>query len=201
MNEVAFDWLERHKDSRFFLFLHYMDPHDPYFEHPYDGYGIARVSNQHPDPARAAEMQRLYEGEIAYLDGNFGKLLAKLEALGLYDDTVIALTADHGEEFHEHGGFWHGLTLYDEQIHVPLLVKWPKGRPLAPAGHRTGIARLIDVAPTLLGARRRAAAAGDAGRRPRAALRERTEKDRQHFAEEDHEGNVLRALRSSRPGS
>ena len=95
-------------------------------------------------------MQRLYTGEVRYLDENFAKLLAKLRELGLYDDALIVLTADHGEEFHEHGGFWHGLTLYDEQIHVPLLIKWPKGAPGAPPSARGHLARHIDVAPTLL---------------------------------------------------
>jgi arylsulfatase A-like enzyme len=132
VNGYAFDFLERHAGSRFFLFLHYMDPHDPYFRHPYDGHGIARAANQHPTPAMAKEMHELYKGEIAYLDHSFGRLLEKLEALGLYDDAVIVLTADHGEEFLDHGGFWHGLTLYDEQIHVPLLVKWRAGERLAP---------------------------------------------------------------------
>jgi uncharacterized protein (TIRG00374 family) len=194
VNGVASDWLERHRSSRFFLFLHYMDPHDPYFAHPYDGYGIARAANQHPDASRAAEMRRLYRGEIQYLDGNFGKLLAKLEALGLYGETVIALVSDHGEEFHEHGGFWHGLTLYEEQIHVPLLVKWAAGR--APAVRPDGMARLIDVGPTLL---------SRAGAQPPREMQgadlavpysDRSEKDRYHLAEEDHEGNVLRALRT-----
>ncbi len=88
---------------------------------------IARVTNDHPDPSLAPEMQRLYQGEIGYLDAQLARLWEKLRALGIYDDTLIVLTADHGEEFHEHGGLWHGLTLYDEQMHVPLLVKWPKG--------------------------------------------------------------------------
>ncbi|HEX2485454.1 MAG TPA: sulfatase-like hydrolase/transferase, partial [Myxococcota bacterium] len=197
VNGVAFDWLERHQGSRFFLFLHYMDPHDPYFAHPYDGYAISRAANQHPDPALAGEMRRLYQGEIAYLDEQFGKLLAKLESLGVYDDTVIALVSDHGEEFQEHGGFWHGLTLYEEQIHVPLLVKWQKRQPLAPSGTPEGIARLIDVAPTLLaraGAPIPPAMQGVDLAVPYAG---RADKDRLHFAEEDHEGNVLRALRTS----
>ena len=111
VNGVAFDFLERHRASRFFLFLHYMDPHDPYFEHPYNGKAIARVANPNPSPALAAEMQRLYTGEVHYVDEHFAELLAKLRELGLYDDTLIVLTGDHGEEFHEHGGFWHGLTL------------------------------------------------------------------------------------------
>ncbi len=197
-NGHAFEFLERHRASRFFLFLHYMDPHDPYFRHPYDGHGIARAANQHPTPAMAEEMHALYKGEIAYLDGNFGALLAKLEELGLYDDTVIVLVADHGEEFLDHGGFWHGLTLYEEQIHVPLLVKWRKGERLAPPVVDGVPARLIDVAPTLLaraGARVPAAMqgldlAGD--------LRQRNEAQRTVFSEENHEGNVLRAIRTER---
>ena len=81
VNEVAFDWLDDRKDERFFLFLHYMDPHDPYFEHPYNGVGVARVSMPDPEPEMAERLHALYRGEIEYLDGNFGKLLAKLEAL------------------------------------------------------------------------------------------------------------------------
>ncbi len=195
VNQVAFDWLDRHKDQRFFLFLHYMDPHDPYFVHPYNGEGIARVSNQHPDPELAAEMQRLYRGEIEYLDGNFGKLLAQLRKHGVYDDTVIVLVADHGEEFYEHGGWWHGLTLYEEQIAVPLLVKWPRGdRGAAPTPERIG--RLIDVAPTLItqaGAKVPAAMQGVDLAVEDSML---TPKDKQVYSEEDHEGNVLWSLRT-----
>ena len=94
VNEVAFDWLERHQDSRFFLFLHYMDPHDPYFEHPYDG----KASRASPTRTRMRSwrprMQRLYRGEIEYLDANFGKLLDKLRrSCDLYDDTLIVLVS------------------------------------------------------------------------------------------------------------
>ncbi|MGY8736361.1 MAG: sulfatase-like hydrolase/transferase, partial [bacterium] len=96
VNGVAFDWLDKRKDERFFLFLHYMDPHDPYLEHPYNGVGISRASMQEPEPEMAERLHELYRGEIEYLDENFGKLLAKLDAEGLYDDTVIVLTADHG---------------------------------------------------------------------------------------------------------
>jgi arylsulfatase A-like enzyme/uncharacterized membrane protein YbhN (UPF0104 family) len=197
VNGVAFDFLKRHRNARFFLFLHYMDPHDPYFEHPYDGRGIARVSNQHPDASLAGEMQRLYRGEIEFLDGKFAELLDELRDLGLYDRTVIALVADHGEEFFDHGGSWHGLTLYDEQIHVPLLIKWARGERAAPPDARGRVSRLIDVAPTLIartGAAPPEAMQGiDLATDPEA----RAEKDRVVFSEEDHEGNVLRALRTS----
>ena len=195
VNEVAFDWLDRNKDQRFFLFLHYMDPHDPYFVHPYNGEGIARVSNQNPDPELAAEMQRLYQGEIEYLDGNFGKLLAKLRSLDLYDNSVIVLVSDHGEEFQEHGGWWHGLTLYDEQIAVPLLVKWADGARGAPSvSDRVG--RLIDVAPTLISQAGAQAPDSMQGVDLAADPSMLTPKDKQVFAEEDHEGNVLWSLRT-----
>jgi len=196
VNIVAFDFLERHRAARFFLFLHYMDPHDPYFEHPYTGKAIARVANPNPSPALAAEMQRLYTGEVRYLDQHFAQLLAKLRELGLYEGSLIALTADHGEEFHEHGGFWHGLTLYDEQISVPLLIKWPKAAPSAPPSARGHLSRLIDVAPTLLARAGIAPPAAMQGIDLATPVSERAEKDRRVLAEEDHEGNVLRALRS-----
>ena len=196
VNGVAFDWLGDHADERFFLFLHYMDPHDPYFVHPYNGEGVARVSMPEPEPDMAEELHALYRGEIEYLDANFGKLLAKLEAAGIYDDTVIVLTADHGEEFRDHGGFWHGLTLYDEQIHVPLVIKWANGVDGPRDGADSGIARLIDVGPTILGTADVPVPDTMQGVDLRTPFASRLEKDQQVFAEEDHEGNVLWALRT-----
>ena len=196
VNATAFDWLDRRKDERFFLFLHYMDPHDPYFEHPYNGVGIARVSMPEPDAKASKRLQELYRGEIEYLDVQFGKLLAKLEADGLYDDSVIVLTADHGEEFNEHGGFWHGLTLFDEQIHVPLLIKWAENGERADAGAESGIARLIDVGPTLLGLAGVDVPESMQGIDLRMPFMARPEKDRHVFSEEDHEGNILWSLRT-----
>jgi arylsulfatase A-like enzyme/uncharacterized membrane protein YbhN (UPF0104 family) len=197
VNSVAFDFLTRHRAARFFLFLHYMDPHDPYFEHPYDGRAIARVANPHPPAALAAEMQRLYRGEVEYLDQHFAQLTNKLRELGLYDDTLIVLTSDHGEEFHEHGGFWHGLTLYDEQIRVPLLIKWPKGAPHAPPVARGHLSRHIDVMPTLLARAGIPAPEALQGIDLATDASQRAEKDRISLAEEDHEGNVLRSLRTA----
>jgi arylsulfatase A-like enzyme len=173
-----------------------MDPHDPYFAHPYDGHGIARVSNQHPDAELATEMKRLYAGEIEYLDRNIAALVAKLRELGVYDDTVIILTADHGEEFQEHGGWWHGLTLYDEQIRVPMIAKWAKRQPVVIEDAGDHLARLIDVAPTLIA--RAGAAIPDAmqGRDLALGFGATSEKDQLAFSEEDHEGNVVRSIRS-----
>ena len=198
VNEVTFDWLDRNGRDRFFLFVHYMDPHDPYFRHPYDGYGIARVSNQHPDEALAAEMHDLYEGEIAFLDRNFGELLDRLQSAGLYDDTVIVLVSDHGEEFYEHGGWWHGLTLYEEQIHVPLIIKWARTGERPEAGATDSLARLIDVAPTLAAIGGAEVPSAMQGIDLRTAANSRNAKNREVYSEEDHEGNVLWAIRTDR---
>ena len=195
MNGVAFDFLDRHAKSRFFLFTHYMDPHDPYFEHPYNGNAVARVAGE-PEESRAEELRALYKGEIEYLDGNVGKLFDKMKNLGIYDDTLIVLTADHGEEFMEHGGWWHGLTLYDEQIAVPLLVKWPLGSGGLGVGNAEEVARLIDVAPTLLAAVGAEIPAEMQGVDLAAPISGRSPKDLEVYSEEDHEGNVLWALRT-----
>src|SRR5207302_1440570 len=105
-------WLASSNARRepFFIFAHYMDPHDPYFVHPFNGEGYARVANPNPPPSVAALYRRLYDGEIAYLDAQLGVLFDDLRARGLYDRTLIVLTAAHGEEFQEHGGWWHGTS-------------------------------------------------------------------------------------------
>src|SRR5262249_44387642 len=107
----------------FFVFVHFMDAHDPYMVHPFNGEGYARVANPNPPPEMAEKLHHLYESDIVYLDHHLGEILDDLRQRGLYDKTLVILTGDHGEEFHEHGGWWHGTTLYDEQIHVPLLMK------------------------------------------------------------------------------
>ncbi len=187
-------WLDRGaRDEPFFLFAHYMDPHDPYFAHPFNGEGYARVAHPNPPPALAERLHHLYEGEVAYLDEHLGVLFDDLKRRGLYDRTLVVLTADHGEEFREHGGWWHGTTLYDEQIHVPLIAKPAGGHALAQV--RDELATSLDIAPTIVAAAHAkppAAMQGhvlplDGGAAP---AREST------FAEEDLEGNVLQAVRT-----
>jgi len=180
-------WLDRKPDGPFFLFAGYMDPHDPYFAHPYDGTAVARVAMPHPSPSQAERLEGLYDGEVRFWDHHFGRLIESLKRRGLYEDTLIVVTADHGEEFAEHGGFWHGTTLYDEQVHVPLVVRLP-------GGEQSGTTindwvRHVDIAPTILRFAHGRTAEGmqggdlfDAGRRP-------------VFAEEDHEGNRLMSVR------
>jgi arylsulfatase A-like enzyme len=190
VNREAISWLEANKGTRFFLFLHYMDPHDPYFEHPYNGRGYARAGNQNPDPALAPTFSRLYDGEVSYLDQHLGELFTWLKTQGLYDDSLVVLTSDHGEEFQEHGGWWHGQTLYQEQIAVPLIVKYPGG---ARAGTVVDeLARSLDVAPTILDAAGLPAPETMQGR----SLWSATEPPEFVYSEEDLEGNVVRAVRT-----
>lgn len=192
VNRSIFAFLDREPPRPWFLFVGYMDPHDPYYAHPYDGSGQSRAARQKPDPKEAPRLRDLYDGEIAYWDRQFGRLLAELKRRGLYDDLTMVVTADHGEEFMEHGGFWHGTTLYDEQVHVPLLLKLPQNR----QGGTTVShwVESIDVMPTLL---------QQAGVEPPAGLQGKSlfAGSEQVFAEENLEGNVLESLRYRRQGS
>jgi arylsulfatase A-like enzyme len=184
-------WLDEKPPQPFFLLVHYMDPHDPYFEMPYNGRGIARVNNQNPAATQAAAMRKLYEEDVAYLDGHLAKLLTQLRERDVYEKSVVALVADHGEEFQEHGGWWHGTTLYEEQLRVPLIIKRPNEK--QPGTTDKFPARTLDIAPTLM------AAAGVGAAREFAGQNLFSQKSRDAgqmiFAEEDLEGNVLTSLK------
>ena len=200
VNEHAIPWIEAHQEERFFLFVHYMDPHDPYFHHPYDGVGYARVHRPRPPAALAAEYAGTYDAEVAYMDAWIGALLDRLRSLGLYRDALIVLSSDHGEEFFEHGGWWHGTTLYDEQVRVPLIIKLPgDGEGGAPGKNgrvRRDQARLLDIAPTLAAAAGLGAPETWQGEDLFAPGAEAGGGREWAFSEEDHEGNVLRSTRT-----
>jgi arylsulfatase A-like enzyme/uncharacterized membrane protein YbhN (UPF0104 family) len=189
VNAELFRFWESRPQAPWFVFAAYMDPHDPYFPHPYDGTGYSRAANATPDASEAPRLRALYDGEIAFWDERFGELIADLKRRGLYDDTTIVVTADHGEEFMDHGGYWHGTTLYDEQLHVPLLLKLPRAeRGGTVVSHWV---ELIDISPSLL---------RENGIQPPNQMQGKDLMlgSESVFAEEDHEGNVLRALRSRR---
>jgi len=143
--DAGLELLDGFGDAPFFLYLHAFDPHDPYLPHP------AGVLRHEPafTPPNTAALRALYAGEVAFLDAQIGRLLDTLAARGLLDDTLVVFTADHGEEFREHGRFLHRGSLHDELVRLPLLVRFPASVPHGAAPAR---ASLADVAPTLLGA-------------------------------------------------
>jgi len=171
VNQKAFEFLRSARAARpFFLYLHYMDPHGPYsppktFERRFstpveepewlrrgDSNFLASEIYEHHktpaeiDPAAVRHLVDLYDDEIRYFDGQLGQLLAEIDGRGLGDTTVVAIAADHGEQFLEHGGVKHCRSAFDVEVRTPLALRVP-GRPPQvveqPAGN-------VDLAPTLL---------------------------------------------------
>lgn len=133
VNKKAVEWLDKNQNSKFFVWVHYFDPHTPYeppssFNHEYAG--------------------REYDGEIAYTDYVIGKLLEKLNQLKLIEKTLIILTSDHGEGLGDHNETTHGIFVYDSTLRVPLIFHNPKISP----GNKivSDQVGLIDVMPTIL---------------------------------------------------
>ena len=169
VTEEVLGWLAGRGDGGngqaepFFMFVHLWDvhfdflppaPYDELFAGEYGG----SVSGEDFffDPAIHADMPAadrehlldLYDGEIRWTDHHIGLILAALEERGLLENTVVALTADHGTEFFEHGGKAHRMTLFEEVLRVPLVLRYPAA---IPAGTRVrSLARTVDIAPTLL---------------------------------------------------
>jgi len=118
-------FIQANQSKRWFAWTHLMEPHDPYFERPFNGQGIGRAEMETPPRELLDKIKTSYAQEITWMDTELGKFFEWMKGEGLYDQTTIIITSDHGEEFLEHGGWWHGTTLYDEQLHVPLIVKLP----------------------------------------------------------------------------
>jgi len=129
----------------FLLFVHYFDPHAPYV--PPEPFASRYAAESSPD-ARLAAMVSAYDGEIAFTDREVGKLLEFLKTSELDRDTLVVVTADHGEGLMQHGHMYHGVQIYEEAVRVPLLFRLPgrieAGRSLA------GPVELVDVMPTVL---------------------------------------------------
>ncbi|HEX4955725.1 MAG TPA: sulfatase [Thermoanaerobaculia bacterium] len=155
----------------FFAYLHYIDLHDPYRPKPpydrmwatgrdvYAGIDLAewgafldqvRKGQRAIAPEDLTELRALYDGQIRAIDEEIGRLVARLKASGLYEKSLIVLTADHGDGFGEHGFIGHSTAPYEELVRVPLLVKLPGGRAAGTVVEEQ--VRLIDVAPTILDA-------------------------------------------------
>ena len=150
---AAISWLATTPEP-FFLFVHYFDPHAPYvppkvfadrsaaLRFPLDGRSVEGVA-----PRKLEQLVQRYHGEVLYVDDALAALLDAVERR-THDKALVVLTADHGEGLGQHGWLEHATNLYDEQIHVPLLVRWPGE---VPAGRRIATpVGLVDVAPTVL---------------------------------------------------
>ena len=136
--DVATAWLSEAQGRDVFLFLHLFDPHWRYL--PPDDFVelfgprpenvdalLSTIIDRAPPsgPKDIEQLENLYDGEIAYVDQELGRLLDWLKERGLYEASMIIITSDHGEAFYEHEHWQHSDTLYEEMIRVPLLVKWP----------------------------------------------------------------------------
>ncbi len=156
-------WLGARPAGPFFLFIHMWDVHydyvppapyasmfDPGYQGPVDGRNVLSAYKK-PEGWSAGDVEHLkalYDGEIRWTDETVGKILGEVERHGLKDSSVIAVTADHGEAFYEHGLLGHRWTLHEEEIRIPLLIRYPGA---VPAGTRVRHpASIIDIAPTLL---------------------------------------------------
>jgi arylsulfatase A-like enzyme len=167
VHDEALAWLDLHQDRPFFLYLHTIDPHAPY-DPPESTRGIwsagytGRMSPARTNareltsrsPLPPADLQHvldLYDEEILFNDREFGRLCDQLRARGLWDDTIVLVVSDHGEEFYEHEGFGHGTTLWNELVHVPLILKPDRrdGESLGGGRVREPV-RVMDVPQTLL---------------------------------------------------
>ena len=144
LTDWALDWMRDNHGSEFYFWLHYYDPHVPYTPPPefvdsskqteaigpalsIDATERVRVGAPMVDAADRKWLRSLYDAEVTYVDRNVGRFLDSLRELGIYDDSLIIISSDHGEEFFDHGGFEHGQNLYNELVHVPLIVRPPAG--------------------------------------------------------------------------
>ena len=165
--DAALAWLDRHGHERFFLFVHYFDPHVPYNPPaPYRSMFTTDpelqafiVEREIPDvvqpglcrgrvPTVTSTATNLYDGEIRYCDEHVGRLLDSLRERGLWENSVIIVTSDHGEGLNQHAWPQHGRT-WNEQVHVPLMIRFPSPRN-DPPKRFAPLVSLIDVFPTVL---------------------------------------------------
>ena len=159
--DTAISWLrEDAEDGPFLLVVHLFDPHSPYdppapFDTLFAGSAEGDTSwtftpgGAVADTTQRWRMEALYDGEIAWTDSQLSRLWAELRRLEVADETVVLVTADHGEEFLEHGYVEHGRTLYREITRVPMILTGP-GIPRDSVCFR--VASQLDVVPTVLAA-------------------------------------------------
>jgi arylsulfatase A-like enzyme len=168
-NQFLREWLteSRNPTQPFFLFVNYMECHEPYRPpNPYDRrfmprhfseWRVSRLRNNKeailnaPDKQQRDDLeilQALYDGGLSYLDAMIGEVIQTLESLGILDETVVVVTSDHGDSLGEHHHIGHRMALYEQLVHVPLIIRYPRG---FPTGKRVpDLVSLIDLYPTFL---------------------------------------------------
>jgi len=200
--DAALRLLDATRGRPTFLYVHTMDPHIPYqppepwlsmFDPKPTGDAPGRDPRRDKDPERNREaFVARYDGEIAYGDAEFGRFVAELKARGLYDRSLIVFLSDHGEEFLDHGDWGHGVSLYEELVRIPLVVKFPRNRH---AGRRVGgLVQGVDVLPTVLEEMGRPLPATIRGR-PLAAALAGPGVARPAILEVSHRGHVIHGVR------
>lgn len=174
LNNVLFDWIDSINGKSFFAYLHYNDVHDPYLPPaPYDemflslshseihsslkqalkitppAFAVGRMPDSLSLEEKLNYLISQYDGGIGYMDSCIGELIEELRKRKILDQTLIIITADHGEEFFEHGGWGHSwIKLYDKNIHIPLIMRYPKKIP--PGTIITELVQHVDLMPTML---------------------------------------------------
>lgn len=154
INDVALEWLGSRSSKRFFLFLNYMEPHEPWGPH-LPGLRYEQFAAE-PEAPPAAHRRRLepgmrrrvdlYDSQIAALDQALGELFERLRKLGIWEEALVVITSDHGESFGENGIDGHGKSLNEPEVAIPLLIKYPRARQV---GRSTERVQLVDLWPTI----------------------------------------------------
>ncbi len=161
------EWFASNATRRFFAYVHFREPHFAYDPPPpfdtmfgadgpltklqrtkYDWITDVNWGRVRPSPAEVAHLRRLYDGNLAHVDREVGRIRRDLEASGLWDKTLVVVSADHGDQLFEHGYVGHLDQVYEEALQIPLVLKFPKG--VGPAAARVaGLVDTLDIAPTI----------------------------------------------------
>ena len=163
---LAETWTRANKEHDFLLWVHYFDPHTPYvppvefisnrqlapnldMAYQWDFRGV-RNGDLRLSLKQQAWVQELYRAEVRYVDDRIGRLIRTLKESDLYEESMIVVTNDHGEEFWDHGSVDHGHTLYDEMIRAPLLIKLPASSPPPARPRVDNYVSTVSLLPTIL---------------------------------------------------
>lgn len=142
LNKTVIREMNRQDSRPFFLYVHYMEPHAPYYEHPFQPVQINLYL-----PSQRDKLFQVYESEVQEIDRWIEKLYKQLQATGQLNNTYLFITSDHGEEFYDHGHWGHGKGLYPEVLHVPTILVMPPDKKQRMT--IDSVAQNVDIAPTI----------------------------------------------------